>query len=326
MKYEFAFYREEDYEDVLRLVKLSYKWDCPTVGLSRVEFAHGLNPNFAGIKNAWLHTVGVYRENGKIVACVWNEGTYDGEVFFLFDSKERGSDIELLQDMVKFAKTNSAGLKDDRRTRWVNLFIPAWNDTLKEYALNHGFSKTDYEQGTYILPFSDDSFEVNLPEGYTIIDGNTSPDFYLSNTHRLSFNYGGGEYAAEHGADAFHDLRKNKYYKKDLDLCVLDEQGRPVAMAIIWYDESMPYCELEPLGVVWWERRKGIATAILHEAANRVMKKYPNCKGMLGGDQEFYKRIGYEKKGASTAYYWEAEIFISWEKESYDKNYAKEVE
>lgn len=54
--------------------------------------------------------------------------------------------------MVKFAKTNSAGLKDDRRTRWVNLFIPAWNDTLKEYALNHGFSKTDYEQGNYILP------------------------------------------------------------------------------------------------------------------------------------------------------------------------------
>lgn len=82
MKYEFAFYREEDYEEVLRLVKLSYKWDYPDVGLSRVEFAHRLNPNFAGIKNAWLHTVGVYRENGKIVACVWNEGTYDGKVFF----------------------------------------------------------------------------------------------------------------------------------------------------------------------------------------------------------------------------------------------------
>ena len=44
------------------------------------------------------------------VTSAWNEGTYDGEVFFLFDSKERGSHIELLQDMVKFAKTNSAGL------------------------------------------------------------------------------------------------------------------------------------------------------------------------------------------------------------------------
>ena len=140
MKYEFSFYSEEDYEEILRLVKLAYKWDYPTVGLSRVEFTHGLHPGFTGYKNAWVHTVGVYRENRKIVACVWNEGTYDGEVFFLFDSKERGSDVELLQDMVKFAKTNSSGLKDDRRTRWVNLFIPDWNDTLKEYVLKHGFS------------------------------------------------------------------------------------------------------------------------------------------------------------------------------------------
>jgi len=106
---------------------------------------------------------------------------------------------------------------------------------------------------------------------------------------------------------------------------VLDEQNRPVAMAIIWYDESMPYCELEPLGVLWWERRRGIAAAILHEAANRVMQEYPNCKGMLGGDQQFYQSIGYKKKAAIPCYKWELEVFISWEKESANKNYTKEV-
>ncbi len=117
-----------------------------------------------------------------------------------------------------------------------------------------------------------------LPDGYTFADGNTVPDFYLSNTHRLSFSYGEDYHACEHGEQAFHDLRKMKHYRKKLDLCVLDQQKRPIAMAIIWYDESMPYCELEPLGVVWWERRKGIATAVLQKAANRVQqimqKKY----------------------------------------------------
>lgn len=93
-----------------------------------------------------------------------------------------------------------------------------------------------------------------------------------------------------------------------------------------YYDETMPYCELEPLAVVWWERRKGIATALLHEASNRVMKLYPNCKGMLGSSQGFYNRLGYEKQCVYTAYHWEAEIIISWEKESFDKNYAKEIE
>lgn len=108
-------------------------------------------------------------------------------------------------------------------------------------------------------------------------------------------------------------------------MCVLDELKRPVAMAIIWYDEKMPFCELEPLGVVWWERRKGIATAILHEAANRVQSMFPKCTGMLGGDQTFYQKIGYERKAVFPQYQWELEVYISWEKESYDKDYAKEV-
>lgn len=326
MKYAFSFYKDEDYEELIHLVLLSYQWEYPVVGLSRIEFARGLHPAFTGNKNAWYYTMGMYRENGKVVACVWNEGVYDGNVFFLFDSKERAKDMDLIPDMVKFAKTIASGLEEDKRTRSVNLFIPTWHESLKKYVLEHGFTKTEYEDECYILPFHNKKMEVYLPKGYTIIDGNTTPDFYLSNTHRFSFNYGGESYATEHGAEAFRNLRKMKYYNKNLDLCVIDELGRPVAIAIIWYDEAMPYCELEPLGVVWWERRKGIGTAILHEAANRVIEMYPSCKGMRGGDQEFYKRIGYEKKGAREMYYWKAEIIISWEKESYIKNYAKEVQ
>ncbi len=76
----------------------------------------------------------------------------------------------------------------------------------------------------------------------------------------------------------------------------------------------MPYCELEPLAVVWWERRKGIATAILHEAANRIKQMFPQRTGMLGGKQTFYQKIGYEKKATIPVYHWELEVYISWEK------------
>ena len=325
INYEFSFYKDEDYDEIAKLVLSSYQWEYPIVGLSRIEFTKGFTPSFTGNENAWKHTVGVYRHLGKIVACVWNEGSYDSETFFLFDSKDRSKDLELLKDMIKCSKTISAGLKDDNRTRFVNLFIPNWNDTLKNFALKHGFSKTDWEEPCYILPFLGQKLEVSLPSGYTIIDGNESPSFYLSNIHRLSFNYGKNEYGTEHGVDAFNNLRKMKYYRKDLDLCVLDEEKRPVAMAIIWYDESMPYCELEPLAVVWWERRKGIATSLIHEAANRIMDKLPNCKGMLGGNQSFNKSIGFKQQCKSIAYTWEKEIFISWEKESLDKQYSKEI-
>ncbi|BCN29042.1 N-acetyltransferase [Anaeromicropila herbilytica] len=325
MRYEFSFYKDTDFDEIEQLVLLSYQWEYPIWGLSRHEFVRGLHPAYTGHHHAWCHTVGVYKENGKVVACVINEGNYDGEVFFLYDSKERGEDRELLREMIKYAKTYVAGVKEDRRTKSLDLFVPTWNTTLKDMVLQSGFHEMEWAQELYILPFDKKPFEVKLPDGYTFADGNTVPDFYLSNTHRLSFSYGGDCHACEHGEQAFHDLRQMKHYNKNLDICVLDEQKRPVAMAIIWYDESMPYCELEPLGVVWWERRKGIATAILHEAANRVQSMYPQCKGMLGGDQTFYQKIGYEKKAFISQYHWELEVFISWDKESYDKDYAKEV-
>lgn len=325
MTYNFSFYHEEDFEEIEQLVLASYQWEYPVWGLSRHEFAKGLHPAFTGHYHAWSHTVGIYRENDKIVACVINEGNYSGEVFFLFDSKKRGEDRELLMEMIKYAKTHVAGVKEDFRTKYVKLFVPTWNMTLTEMVQQSGFSNKDEKASLNILPFQEQPFEVNLPNGYSFADGNTTPDFYLSNTHRFSFGYGGTNQACEHGEQAFHNLRRMKHYRKNLDICVLDKQKRPVAMAILWYDERMPYCELEPLGVAWWERRKGIATALLHEAANRIKKEFPACTGMLGGDQPFYKKIGYEQKEEIPSYYWELEVFISWEMESLNKDYAKEV-
>ncbi len=326
MKYKFDFYKDSDYDRIVELSILSYGWEYPIVGMSRVVFSKGLHPAFKDCFKAWEHTVGVYRENDEIVACVWNEGNYDEEVFFLFDSKERGQEKELLQDMIKFAKTYSAGLKEDSRTYKVNLFIPDWNQTLTDMASESGFVKDEWGESYMMLPFENKPFPVELPKGYSIVDGRQTPDFYLSDIHRLAFLYSGESYAGKHGEQAFHDLRQEKYYNPDFDLCVLDEYGRPVAFAILWYDERIPYCELEPLAVVWWERRKGIATALLHEAANRIMKAYPKCKGMHGGDQEFYEKIGYKEVGCCHPWHWEQDVYISWEPESMNMDYSKAVQ
>ena len=326
MQYKFSFYKDTDFNAISQLVLNAYQWEYPIWGLSRHEFIKGLNPTFTGHYHGQENTVGIYRANNQIVACVINEGIYDGEVFFLFDTKERGQAQELLKDMIKFARTYAAGIKDDGRTKSVTIHVPKWNTVLANLLQKSGFTEENWRQPFNVLPFTDEEFVVKLPEGYTFADGHTTPDFYLSNTHRLSFGYGATDYACEHGEQAFHELRQMHHYRKDLDLCVLDPEKRPVAMAIIWYDESMSYCELEPLAVVWWERRKGIATALLHELANRVKKLFPSCVGMLGSDQPFYSSIGYEKKDEVLRYHWELEVFISWEKESIDKYYAKEIQ
>lgn len=102
----------------------------------------------------------------------------------------------------------------------------------------------------------------------------------------FSFNY--TLPTANNIKSGFEDLKKMKGYDPELDLVALDSEGKPVGLAIGWYNEAMGFCELEPLGVAWWCRRKGIAKALIYELSNRVMKKYPMCKGMIGGNQPFY--------------------------------------
>jgi len=58
-------------------------------------------------------------------------------------------------------------------------------------------------------------FEVRLPEGYSFADGETTPDFYLSNVHMAAFRYGIS--AVKEGERAFHDLRQMKHYDPKLD-------------------------------------------------------------------------------------------------------------
>ncbi len=325
MRYSCSFYRPEDLDAIESLIVASYAWSHPVWGLSRQEFCLGLHPNHTGYRNAWLHTVGVFREGEQVAACVINEGNYDGEVFFLFDSEARSQDRELLAAMIRFAKTQGATVGPDRRKRFVDMAVPASNKVLTEMLLQCGFQLTDRKDIHLILPFDRPAFDVSLPQGYTIVDGGKTPAFYLSNVHRQSFAYGRESHACDHGADAFAELRTMKHYRKDLELCVLDPTGMPVAFCMIWHDPRLPYCELEPLAVSWWERRKGIGTAILHEAANRVMRLDPACTGMLGGDQEFYARIGYEKKAETPRYHWEIDVVISWEKESFDRRYDQEA-
>ena len=188
MSYTIDFYKKEDYLEVKRLILASYQWEATVVGVARLEFCKAITTKFNDYEYAWEHTVAVIREAGKVVACVWNEGEYDGSVFFLYDKQERAEDLDLMEMMMKFAKTYVAGLKEDGRTRFTHLFIPDWNQTLKDYALKHGFTKTGWIDECLVLPIGEEEFEVNLPEGYRIQDGNTTPAFFLSNVHMLSFN------------------------------------------------------------------------------------------------------------------------------------------
>lgn len=314
MSYKFAFYTNDYFDKIQQMILDSYQWDFPVFGISRMEFAAYLHPYFIGMNSVWERTCGVWFDENKIVACAINEANDEGDTFFIFDNRKRAEDSLLIEEMIFFAKTTMSTVSDDGITRSVTLHIPQWNSTLKNIAEKSGFINNNWDDKLLILPFGNKDFQVKLPDGYVFVTGDEVPPFYAANVHMAAFNY--SIKSVKNGEKAFTNLRNAPHYNPKLSLYILDSQKRPVAFANIWYCEKMPYCELEPLGVAWWERRKGLATAILYEAANRVKKLFPQCKGMTGGDQIFYEKIGFVEKARCEQYKWQTEIYPSWDKRS----------
>lgn len=315
----FQYYTDEYFYDLERLVLNSYGYDTPLWGLSRHEFCRALHPDFKDCHKVWAEAMGMYFEDSVLVAAVLSEGGYEGDAFFLFDSLERTQDKILLKRMIRFAIMHLSSVDDKRITRTLFIHIPDWHDSLKAVALELGFQKQDWAEKVNILPIGDKPFEVRLPEGFTFASSQV-PAFYLSNVHRNAFQY--GLPTAEKGSTAFAKLRTMRHYDPDLEVVVLDDEGRPAGFAIAWMDASMPYADLEPLAITWWNRRKGLGRALIYELANRLKAKYPHVQGMTGGDQPFYYALGYKTAVSVPQYKFTRDIHATWDPASVNDDYS----
>lgn len=308
--FRFAYYTDEYFLDVERLIIQSYQYDTPLWSLSRHEFCRALHPDFKQCFQSWTESMGLYFSNEQLVAAVISEGCYDGDAFFLFDSKTRAHDTDLLKKMLQFAVTHLSKIDEQGLNRTLNISIPSWHETLSQVALEFGFAKEESSDQINLMPFSSKPFIVELPNGYTFAKEQV-PAFYLSNVHSRAFNYGFPH--TENGSKAFAKLRTMPHYRPEFEVVVLDEAGFPVGFAIGWMDPNMPYAELEPLAVVWWSRRMGIGKNILYELSNRIQTIYPHAKGLTGGYQPFYEELGFQNISENIGYRYTKQIHKSWD-------------
>lgn len=148
---------------------------------------------------------------------------------------------------------------------WLNLHLPA------------AMEQQSPHERLLILPFTG-TFDVSLPQGFRFIEGRMAPAFYLSNIHAFAFQTWLSPMPRT-GEQAFTELRRMLAIALSWNWWSWTRSNRPVSASSVSSD--LPFCELEPLAVVWWHRRSGLAKALLHEGANRVMALGP-CRGMRG--------------------------------------------
>jgi len=314
----FKYYDDCYLDQIEAFILSSYQYDFPLWGLSRHEFSRGLHPDFKNCHQAWTESMGLFFEDDQLISCVLSEGSYEGDAFLLFDSLKRTQDKMLIEKMVRFAITHLSKKDDNQTTHHLYINVPNWHQELKDVLINFGFECQANEEKVNILHFNPEPYQVVLPKGFQFSEQVVKP-FYLSTIHRHAFNY---ELPyAEQASKAFSNLRTMKNYDPDLEVVILDQDQRPVGFAIGWMHDKMPYAELEPMGVVWWCRRLGLASALIHELANRIKAKYPHAYGMTGGDQPFYEAIGFKTATKVPVYLFKKDIYKSWDPKSLSEDY-----
>jgi ribosomal protein S18 acetylase RimI-like enzyme len=307
MEYSFLYYTDEYFDQIEKLILDSYSFGFPAYQYNQLQFDRGIHSAWANNKANWEQTTGLWFENQMLVAVAISMGAWQGDAFFIFDHYDRADDKMLLKKMFHHVETHMSCFKGNQpyeeRTRYLKLTVPPELTKVRELAEDRGYVKAGQGSKINILPFDGTLFHYELGDGYTIADGNSVPPFYSANAHMFSFNY--TLPTANNIKSGFEDLKRMKGYDPELDLVALDSEGKPVGLGIIWCNKTMQFCELEPLGVAWWCRRRGIARALIYELANRVMKKYPACQGMIGGDQQFYWDLGFLTEAENEVWKWE---------------------
>jgi ribosomal protein S18 acetylase RimI-like enzyme len=74
-------------------------------------------------------------------------------------------------------------------------------------------------------------------------------------------------------AAKYEEVRRTWLYDLDLDLVVEAPDGELVGCCIVWWDPELGCAEIEPLGVAAEHRRRGLASALCHEASERIAER-----------------------------------------------------
>ena len=301
----FSFYAPGDFDRVVRFLSDIPDSDLQPYGRVSWQFAYGLHPGFVsgGSTELFERTCGIWTDEAGIAAMVLTEGNNEGETYLAFRSPEVKTP-ELLSRMFDYAerftsKTSANDGTDEHR--YYHLAIADDDVAVQVFAEKRGYHKTDWTGDEMVKHYPAEPETVELPEGFTVTDTNSTPPIMSAIAHTQSF---GGDLTSGHygPASAFAYLRTMPDYRPDLDLLLLNAEGQPAGLATFWVTDKSPLAVLEPLGIVPWYQGQGLGRALVTEGINRT-RKY-GCTAVTGGDGPFYTSLGFHRAPSYTIWDW----------------------
>ncbi len=167
-------------------------------------------------------------------------------------------------------------------------------------AIRQGFLKADGEETVCAIEL-DKEYPVSVPDGFRV-----EPYDAQANPREMEWLMWQG---FDNGTDEEEFLQQYKaptgtrpHFNPYLCIVIRNERNELVASASTWYDPRTDYAYLEPVCVLPAYRKMGLGKAAVYAAINHA-REFGARSATVNSDQEFYKRIGFQKK-SHYFFYW----------------------
>ena len=170
---------------------------------------------------------------------------------------------ELAEAMLAWAEEHYA--HRGGATRALTIEATASNSSLEQLLRSRGYAKPQAHYIRREKPLANSQPErVPLPDGFTVKSIEDVAE--LRAFHKaveVVFNF-------QDSVDVYHILQQAPSYVPELDLILLSPEGEVASFCTIWLDRESGLAEFEPVGTVPKYRKRGLGTALLTEASNRL--------------------------------------------------------
>ena len=251
----------------------------------------------------YLHLCRFWLDNDKIVAFVFYENL--GDIYFVL----RPGYEDLAEEMILYASTSFI-----YQNNQISFIFSKDQKELIQAAEKHGY-KLSYQEKEYVLDITKTSLNFELPKGYHFVDAANIDPIKLAKCTWKSFNeWELGPFENWESPGDKRDWNPHKSYtgvQNNLmappphstykhNIVIADENEEYVCYSGMWWVPENGLAYMEPLCTIPEHQHKGLAAAAL----TKHYQKFKNLGGKLltGGDNDFYKKIGYDLEIYSLVY------------------------
>lgn len=270
-------------EDYIRLHDFLVESRNPEFSYARLDWMITHRPY---LQEEHLHKIGIWEDDGKIVAADLFDTTLDN----IFPVVLKGYEY-LYPEMIIYAM-ESRGKPDNQK---LQVFINKDNIVLQECARNMGLCQSDEKDKLAKYDLMKEIPECNLPEGFTIVSLEEEHEY--EKYARCLFK----GFSHEANGEKFtfdENMRKEQQEEMErqmvdlnLKLNVKAIDGSYVAHCGMWYDKKSDFAIIEPVATDPDYRKMGLGKAVVLEGLRRV-KAMGAKYAYVGSGQKFYYAVG----------------------------------